>query len=185
MEDFKNINSNHTYKESGGGSRRSNSRSAGSSSKSSEVDVVNLPQNLYTPNGARAFDFRKLVIAPANSGKTLLFEFTVPKGMFFVWQQYSLFNDALTTEFSFFDVTVNNNKVLKYHGDPSDNFKLSLGATPDLGNQGFIEANVRLLPFQTIRWFVINNDDVDVTMGVRMKGFIDNSLKIGASKFGG
>ena len=37
---------------------------------------------------------------------------------------------------------LNNNKVLKYHGDPSDNFKLSLGATADLGNQAFIEANI-------------------------------------------
>ena len=165
--------------------KRSNAKKGGIVRPNEDVNVKELPTNLFTPQWARSFYFRKLTEVPANNGKELLFEFTVPKGMTLVWTHYALFNDAFTTELSYFDVTINNNKVLKYHGDPADDFKLSLGGNASLDQAGLFEANIRILSGQTVRWYVINDDNVDVTMGVRMKGYIDNSNKTQTTRFGG
>jgi hypothetical protein len=166
-------------------SARRNSGRGGIQKPSPSVNVDQLPYNHYTPSWARTFDFRKLTEAPANSGESLLFEFQVPKGQTLVWTHYGLFNDALLTEKSYFRVTIDNNEVLRYHGDPSDNFKLSLGGNASLDESSLFEANITIQPNQTVRWYVINTDDVIVTMGVRMKGFLDNSNRIQANRFGG
>jgi hypothetical protein len=157
---------------------------SGGQAPTPEIDIKSLPYNHYTPAWARTFEFKKLTEVPANAGKLLLFEFKVPSGMTLVWTHYALFNDAFTTA-SYFDITVNNAKVLKFHGDPADDFKLSLGNNASLDESALNEANIIVREGETIRWFVINDDDVKVTMGVRMKGFIDNSSKIKSHRFGG
>lgn len=161
------------------------STSSGIKSTNSKIDIENLPYNHFTPSWARTFDFKKMSEVPASAGKQLLFEFVVPKGNTMIWTHYGLFNDAYLIDLSYFEVTVNGNRVLRYHGDPSNDFKLSLGGNASLDESALIEANITLKPNDVVRWYVINDDSVIVTMGVRMKGFIDSSNRIQASRFGG
>lgn len=162
-----------------------NKRGVMETNSTQEKNVLELPEHLYTPRLARAVDLKKLAIVPANTTEALLMEFKVPKGMTLTWRHYALFNDALTTQNSYFKVTVDGNPVLRYHGDPTDGFKLSLGCSADLSNQALMEANIVVRPNQTVRWYVVNTDDVDVTMGVRMVGHLQNGNNVNNTRFGG
>jgi hypothetical protein len=153
--------------------------------KKPSAEITKLPFNHFTPNGATPVDLRKLTVVPQNTTLATLFSFTVPQGFIFIWNHYALFNDALLTDQSYFRISVNNNPVLRYHGDPNDDFKLSLGATADLGNNGLIEAGIIIQPNQTLKVEVINTDNVDVTMGCRVKGYVDNANKLQPYRFGG
>ena len=146
--------------------------------------VTEFPYHQYTPEGARPFDFGRLVTVGAGTPLTDILSWTVTESFTMVITHYAIFNDAQFTDDAWFVPTINGARVLQYHGNPMDNFKISLGRTTDLGNSALMEANINLKQGQTFRWQVTNVGAVDVDMGIRMKGYFDTSNKRKAVKFG-
>lgn len=200
MKKLKNINSNKTYGQgnrpigsskrgsgggsSGGGITQFDTQS-NAMSRAIKETTIKLPINHFTPEDGTTFDFRKLAIVSTGTINGELFSFEVPKGYNMLWTHYALFNDALLATDTEFIPTINRNKVLKFHGDPSDNFRLHLGANAFMDDDSLYEANIAMRPSHIIRWGVTNTSGVDVVMGVRMKGVIDNSGKTLGKRFGG
>jgi hypothetical protein len=148
---------------------------------------VLLPPHIFPnmPLGCQPLDFRKLCNVLASSTKVNFMSFTAPEGSRTVIQAYAIFSDALNASLSAFIPEVDGNRVFPYHGDPTDNFKMSLGLSPDISNNALIPAQLILEPRQTITWFVTNTDTVDVAMGVRMVGYFDSSARRVTPRFGG
>lgn len=148
---------------------------------------IEMPNHVfpYTPLGAQSLDFRKVSTVVAASVRTLLFEFQAPAGSRTVFTAYALFSDAANAATTEFVPEVDGNRVFGFHGDPSNNFKMNLGLSPDVSNNALIPAQLVLEPGQWIRWYLTNTDTVDVVMGIRMVGYFDASAKRVAPRFGG
>lgn len=148
---------------------------------------VELPPHIFpnVPLGAQSLDFRKLCLVVAGSTKQLLFEYAAPPGSRTVFTAYALFSDAANASLTEFLPEVDGQRVYPFHGDPSANFKMNLGLSPDVSNNALIPSQLILEPGQVIRWYLTNTDTVDVAMGVRMVGFFDASAKRVTPRFGG
>jgi len=150
-----------------------------------KVGIMNFPPHQYTPQGASTFDFARLVTVGAGTTDAVIMEYEVKTGDDFVLTHYAIFNDALLTSDAWFTPRVDGNRILQYHGDPMDDFKISLGRTPDLSNDALIESNIRLKKGRKITWTVTNSGAVDVDMGLRLKGYIDNQqVKVSSPTMG-
>lgn len=147
--------------------------------------IRDLPRHLFTPEGARSLDMRNLAIVPAGTVGATLLSFTAPEGTACFFTGYAIFNDGLAFSLLEFLPLIDEKRIFPYHGDPNSNFKIALGLGPDLGNESIIDCQLQLEPGQTLKWLVTNNDVVDVTMGVRMKGYIDSRTSRPTRVFGG
>lgn len=145
---------------------------------------VAFPENFYPPVNSTSFDPRKLINVPAGTRRTVL-QYTAEEGQSIVILKYGLFTDALDADLVEFKVTIDGKKVLRYHGDPSNNFRLSLSLGANLNENNMIPCNLYLKPRQTIKIEAINNDAVDVPMGARLSGYVDSSIKRKSRSFGG
>lgn len=150
----------------------------------SEAQSVEFPRHLYTPEGAQTVDIRKVcLVAPGDTDAIL--SFTAPQGAVTRFTHYGIFNDgALEDDFQFIP-TVNGRRAFPFHGDPQENFRISLGLGPDLTNNSMIEATIALNPGETIAWTAQNGSAVPVTLGVRMKGYLDFSQRRVQTRYGG
>lgn len=148
---------------------------------------IDLPAHIFPfmPEGVQPLDFRKLCLVTPASVKVPFMSFTAPEGTRTVFQAYAIFSDALNADFSEFIPEVDGQRVFPFHGDPTQNFKMSLGLAPDISNNALIPAQLILEPRQTITFFVTNTDTVDVAMGVRLVGYFDASAKRVTPRFGG
>lgn len=145
---------------------------------------VEFPRHLYTPEGAQTVDIRKVCLVAPGATETIL-TFTAPQGSVTRFTHYGVFNDGLIeTDFQFIP-TVNERRIFPYHGDPNDSYRISLGLGPDLTNNSLIEATLALAPGQVLKWIAVNNSAVAVTMGVRMKGYLDFSQRSVQARYGG
>ena len=152
----------------------------------STMEISELPKHLFTPSDARSVDWARLIVVPANTVTPIvLMEYTVKESFLLQLTHYAVSNDSLLTSESWFLPTINGSRILPFHGDPMDNMKISLGRTTDLGNQALIPCNIQLRTGDNIKFEVLNKALVDATMGVRLVGWIDNSIKRTSKNFGG
>lgn len=149
-----------------------------------DPQAVALPKHLFIPEDAQSVDIRNLANVPPGLTVDLL-EFTCPKGMFVKFINYAVYFDALL--FNLIDLVplVNGNRILPYHGNPQQKYKIGLGTGQDLSNGNLIACQVDLQPGDKLVWRFTNNDVVDVAAGVRMVGYVDQSTIRKMGRFGG
>lgn len=140
-------------------------------------DEVQLPRHLFIPKGAEVVNFARLVNVPAGTVNQVIWEHTAKSSEFFTFVKYAIFNEGLiASQFSFYP-TIANKRILRYHGDPEDNFRLALSTGTDLSETSLVQCNEILRPNSTIQWRVTNNSAAPVRMGVRMLGYLENQYK--------
>lgn len=152
--------------------------------KITQADIVQLPRHLFVPEGAESVDIRAAFSVTAGTSLDIL-RFVAPPGARTYFLGYAIFNDALLFANVNFIPTVNGSRILKYHGDPQNNFKIALASTVDLGNNALSPIQLALNPGEILNWRVINNEAVDVVMAVRMVGYVDSSNTRTNLRFGG
>ena len=152
--------------------------------KINTVDAIQFPRHLFVPEGAESVDIRAAFSVTAGTSLDIL-KFVAPPGARTYFLGYAIFNDALLFANVNFIPTVNGSRILKYHGDPQNNFKIALASTIDLGNNALSPIQLALNPGEILNWRVINNEAVDVVMGVRMVGYVDSSNTRTNLRFGG
>lgn len=140
--------------------------------KDTEISIGKFPAHQHTPPNAKTFDMRVLADVGAGSVNEELMSYTVGNGFELVVTGFALFNDALLQSDTEFIPTVNEARVFQYHGDPNDNFRLSLGLGTSLSNEHLSDANLVLKSGQTFRMGVSNSSAVNATMGARIRGYI-------------
>lgn len=150
----------------------------------SGYDVRNLPRHLYRPFNAQSVDIRNLV--QLNVGETArVLEFECPNSSSVVFIGYGVFSDAfLETDIEFLP-KVNGKRIFTFHGNPGENYKISLGLAPDLSNSALIECYLQLRPGDVLTWDIINSSAVQISAGVRMKGYLDAANLQIDQQFGG
>jgi hypothetical protein len=149
-----------------------------------EATRVELPSHLYIPEDGVSLDFRKNCVITPGTTREVLMEFTAPVGCVTRFIGYGVFTDALFSTDVEFVPLVDNSRVFPYHGDPGNNFKISLGLGPDLSNINLVQTNLSMQPGQIMKWLVSNLSSVETVMGVRMVGFYDMTNKTRATRFG-
>ena len=146
---------------------------------------ISLPPHLYIPADAQSLDFRTLANVPPASVDLVLMSFRAKKGGITRFIGYGVFFDALMFDLINLVPLVNGVRVFPFHGNPDRNFKIGLGTGLDLSNQNLIACLLDLQPGDLLEWKFTNNDVVDVTAGVRMSGYFDQSTIRKIGRFGG
>jgi len=141
--------------------------------QSSAPIPVSFPSHLFIPQGAASIDIRRCCTVTPGTARETIMSFTAPPGGVTQFISYAIFNDGLLENNYEFRCLVNGTNVLAYHGDPSNNFRISLGLGPDLSNVNLIPMQLSVQPGQTVIWTVTNSSEVDTVMGVRMVGYIN------------
>ncbi len=145
-----------------------------------DINIKNFPSHLYIPNNAESIDARILCeIAKNTPDPKLLFRLKANEGEAYRFIKYAIFCDAEDqATFEFFP-KIDGKRILRLHGSPQENgtFKLKLGLAPDMSNYALINCDILLKPHQTLTWHVVNTNDIDIPMGVRMVGYVDNLNK--------
>jgi len=147
--------------------------------------AIELPPHLFMPPNVQNLDLRKLATVNNATNKAEFFRFKCPAGAVARFISYAVYNDGNFAADFRFEPEVSGNRVFPYHGDPTDNFRISLGLAPDLGNNSLIPCQLTLMPEQEIIWYVTNNSGVDADMGVRMVGYFDTTQRLVTPRFGG
>lgn len=145
---------------------------------------VELPYHLYIPNDAQGIDIRRLCVIKAGTQEDLL-HFQAPASGIVRFINYGVFSDGEFSTDQEFVPKVNGVRVLPFHGDPDNNYKINLGLAPDLSNNSLIQCQLALKPNDILYWTLINNSTFDVPMGVRMVGYLDNTMLRSNERFGG
>lgn len=148
------------------------------------VQVI-FPKHLYIPEGAESVDLRRVVNLPTGYSNYELFSFTAPQGALVRFIAYGVYNDGDNGANYDFLPQVDGSRIFRYHGDPTQNFKIYLGLGPDLSNTSMLPCQLTLQPGQTVRWLISNASGVDTSMGVRMIGYLDTSSQKVQGRFGG
>lgn len=145
---------------------------------------VSFPPHLFIPDGAESIDIRRVTNVPAATVDAEIMSFTAPPGSVVRFIKYGVFNDGLLASNYRFLPMIDGSRIFRYHGDPTDNYRISLGLGPDLSESAMIPCQLLLYPGQTLRWLVSNTSGVDVSMGVRMMGYLDTSQRLVQARFG-
>lgn len=149
--------------------------------------AVSLPPHLFIPESGQSIDPRVLV--EVTPGTTEVFRFIAPQGAKTRFLGYALFSDALDFTLLEFIPRINGNRVLPYHGAPqtqadgSQTFKIGLGLTADFST--LVPVALDMNPSEILTWDVINNDVVNVAVGVRMSGYVDFTIQRTTTRYGG
>jgi len=146
---------------------------------------VILPRNYFRPFGTDSLDLRNLIDVPANTVNQTYFEFKAPKSSNVVITHYAVFTDILLAQNVEFIPRVNGNRVLRYHGDPNNNFRINLSVSVDLSGNALIPCEILLQAGQTLSWAFSNNSGAPAPMGVRIVGYVDSITKSSGTNFGG
>jgi hypothetical protein len=145
---------------------------------------VNLPENHYAPEGADSFDIRVVGIIDPESKETLL-SYKALDSQTIRFIRYGIYTNIVPGQNVDFFPTKQGSRILRYHGDCNDNFKLNLSVGPDLTENSLIPCDIILRPGEVLEWKVVNNGAVKSDVGVRMRGFLVNENKNGGRGFGG
>jgi hypothetical protein len=147
--------------------------------------VANPPRHLAPPEGAETLDIRRAVVLTPGSINEEIISFRCPEGAQVFIIDYAVYTDAADASLIDFFPTVDGRRVLAYHGDSNDNYRINLSITDDLSAVALIPCQVILVPGQLFRWGASNNDIVNYTFGVRMKGYFDFGAQLTTAKSGG
>jgi hypothetical protein len=146
--------------------------------------AVELPHHLFIPANVQNLDLRKLATVSSGTIKQEFFRFKCPPGATTRFIAYAIYNDGDIAANYRFDPEVNGNRVFPYHGDPTDNYRISLGLSPDLSNNALIPCQLTLMPEQEIIWYITNTSTVATDMGIRMVGYFDTTQRLVTPRFG-
>lgn len=146
--------------------------------------LVDLPRHLFIPAGAESIDIRKVMNVPSPTNRYKLFEFVAPQGCVTQFIGYGVYNDGDNAVNYNFLPLVNGVRVFRYHGDPTNYYKIALGLAPDLSNNSIIGCQLTLQPNDVLQWLVTNTSGVDTSMGIRMIGYFDATINRVSTKFG-
>lgn len=147
--------------------------------------LVTVPaRHLAAPEGAETVDPRRLSLTVPGDD-FILWQFQCPNGATTVFYRYVLFTDAVNAANIEFVPTIDGNRILAYHGDPNNQYKMNLSIGIDLAEESSIPCQIFMQPGQILAWRVINNAPNPVSMGVRMMGYIDFGQRLTSSKIGG
>jgi hypothetical protein len=80
---------------------------------------------------------------------------------------------------------VQGSRVLQFHGDPNNNFKINLSVSVDLSDNALIPCEIVMAPGQTMTWKFSNTSGATAPMGVRMVGYVDSHTQRSSAHFGG
>jgi len=134
---------------------------------------ITFPRNFYNPVGADSFDIRALDVFIAGEKKVLM-TYVAKEGQTIHFIKYGLFTDILKADEVRFYPTIDGNRILRYHGDPNNDFALNLSVGPDLTEDSMIPCEVDLKPGQTLQIVGENLSGADADLGVRFRGYIMN-----------
>lgn len=134
------------------------------------VAAVDFPSHLYVPANGESVDIRNVASLIAGEEFELL-RYECPKGASTNFISYAIFNDALLFADVEFIPTVNGVRILPFHGNPAENYKLALGVAPDISNASSIPCLVSLNPGDILRVVARNNALVSTIMGFRFSGY--------------
>lgn len=161
----------------------------------SGMGVTEFPKHLYPPSQAQTVNLiRAAVINPGATVDLITFQpqFHGILGSNVIFTHYALFNDGLNAANFSFQPLVNGQRVYPYHGSPvdlsgnqSNQFVMAMGMGPDLGDNSLVMGMLALQPVDTLVWRVTNNDVVQVAMGVRHTGYVDQGSRRIERRFGG
>jgi len=146
--------------------------------------AVSLPPHLFIPADAQSVDIRTLANVPPLTTVTLM-TFRGRSGSLVKFINYGIFMDALLFNLVNLVPKVNGLRVFPFHGNPDLNFKIGLGTGSDLSNGNLIPCQLDLQPNDVMTWEFTNSDAVDVAVGVRMVGYLDQSTIRKTGRFGG
>lgn len=144
---------------------------------------ISFPENYFPPVGAETVDFRALESIDANATFTL-FSFKCPDGMTFRFSKYAIFTDILLANNVDFVPMIDGNRILRYHGDPDNNFKMNLAIGPDLSDNCCIPCDFELRSGQTFEIKAMNGSAVKAPIGARFFGYKVNQNTV-SRPFGG
>lgn|GEM_PF-2198078 len=153
------------------------------------VPVI-LPRTTYAPEGARTIDFRRVISVPAGAVNVDLMGYVCLPSATTVVYFYGLILPAGGFPDVEWHPTVDDQRVLQYHGSPGANVSpnpathLNTATGIDFSAPSLARCQLLLQPGQALRWRVTNNTVAPVDMGVRMVGYMDSSQQLLSSKFG-
>ncbi len=136
------------------------------------------------PVSAQSVDLRRLATVDAGA-ETDLIIFIAPPTVTTKFTGYALFSDALDFNLVEFIPTVNGARIFPYHGDPQLNYKIALGLGSDFGNANLIPCQLDMSPGSVLKWHFVNKSLVPVSVGVRMSGYVDSTVKRLDGRVGG
>lgn len=144
---------------------------------------VTLPNNFYNPVGTDSFDIRALdVYAPAE--QKVLLSYTAKEGQTIRFIKYGLFTNILKADDVRWYAKINGNRILRYHGDPQQDFALNLSLGPDLTENSLIPCDFDLKTGQTLEIVAVNNSASPADIGARFRGYLVNESQ-SSRGFGG
>ena len=145
---------------------------------------VSLPKHLFMPEDSQSADFRASVVVAAGAIQEI-FAFRAPASSTTIFINYALASNAPIGSNIAFIPTVNDIRVLPYHGNPSNNFTIQAFTGSDISLSTPIQCLLQLQPSDVFKWVFVNNTLNPVEASARMQGYIDTSTTRKIGRFGG
>lgn len=123
---------------------------------------------------SQSVDLRRQVNITSGAGKVLLISFTPRTDAIFYQQAYAVFADTTNLFDVDFIPTVSGQRVLPYHGDPQNRFRINIQSSTDLNNLALVNAPLKIQPGKVYAWFAVNNTGGDIDMSVRIVGYMQS-----------
>lgn len=142
------------------------------------IQQSELPHNFFYPRGSTSIDLRREGIVIQPSQRIILLEFPVPQGHNAFFFDYSLVSTGNKGDQVFLPTVAGTNsrrgtRVLKYHGDPSNNFVIDFVLNVSLQQDTLIPMQLMVGPTKIFRIEVINQSQNNLTVGARVRGYVD------------
>lgn len=146
---------------------------------------VALPKHIFLPEDSQSLEFRVLVLVPDTTVGTI-FTFTAPPDATTMFTSYNIVaSPASNLTGSFFTPFVNKIRVLPYHGNPDNKFRMDVSSTAGDFSDTPTKCVLQLQPGDVLTWTFTNNSGDDVNAAVVMSGYIDTSTTRKMGRFGG
>lgn len=135
---------------------------------------VILPSNHFNPVGTDSFDIRALDVFLAGEKKTLM-SYVAKDGQTIRFIKYGFYNNVVKADDVRLFPTINGNRILRYHGDPNQDFAINLSVGPDLTEDSLIYCDFELKSGQKLEIVAENLSGVQVDIGGRFRGYLLNA----------
>lgn len=133
--------------------------------------AITFPMNYYNPENSDSFDIRALDIYSAGEDKILM-SYTAQEGQTIRFIKYGFFTNIVLADNVRMWPEINGVRILKYHGDPNQDFAINLSLGPDLTENSMIPTDFELAPGQTLTIRAKNTSGTTAEIGARFRGYI-------------
>lgn len=134
---------------------------------------VTFPPNFYNPVGTDSFDIRALDSFTSGEKKVVM-RYEAKEGQTIRFIKYGLFTNILKADDVRWFITINGNRILRYHGDPQQDFALNLSVGPDLTENSLIPCDFDLKTGQILEILAENASGANADIGARFRGYLVN-----------